>query len=208
MLPPDQIDKLKNSLLNQLDHFPEGERDSIKEKISSMSDKDFEEFLIENELITAESKENKSDKKQCIFCFINEGKIKSYKIAENSENIALLEINPLSRGHCLILPKKHMEVKDLPKSSFELAETITGLLKEKFSPKTFKIEKNEVLGHGFIEVIPIYGDEKDRKKAPEEELEGLRKILTEKIEVKAEVKVEKQEQKVEPILPKLKPRMP
>jgi len=211
MLPKDQIDKLKEGLFRQLDHFPEGERDNIKEKVSSMSDEDFEEFLIENELITAE---NKTEKKQCVFCFINEGKIKSYKINENSENIAILEINPLSKGHCLILPKKHIGINNLPQSSFELAEKVVEVLKEKFSPKTFKINKNEVLEHGSIEVIPIYGDEKERKKASEEELENLKKILTEKKEIK-EGKLKPQEtvgvlgkeQKPAP-LPKLKPRMP
>ncbi|MDO8517639.1 MAG: HIT domain-containing protein [Nanoarchaeota archaeon] len=209
----EQIDSIKDNLLSQLENFPEDQRFEIKDKILAMSNEEFEEFLKQNELLSegAEGNEGQDGKKQCLFCLITEGKIKSYKIAENSENIAILDINPLSKGHSLVIPKKHVKLKDLPESSFELAEKVVENLKEKFSPKTFKINKNEVLEHGVVEVIPIYGDEKERKKASDEELAKLQKIILEKTEkpVKKEEKIEtKNEEKVEVKLPKLKPRIP
>jgi len=215
MLTQEQIDNIKDNLLSQLENFPEDQRFEMKDKILAMSNEEFEEFLKQNELLS-EGAEGADGKKQCLFCLINEEKIKSYKIDENSENIAILDINPLSKGHSLIIPKKHIKLKDIPKSSFELGEKIVGAIKEKFSPKTFKINKNEVLEHGVIEVVPIYGDETERKKASEEELSKLQKILTEKTENKGKLKSQETEGVLgkevphpEPrIIPKLKPRIP
>ena len=35
---------------------------------------------------------------ECIFCSIVGGKTPSFRIGENEENIAILELNPLSKG--------------------------------------------------------------------------------------------------------------
>jgi len=40
-----------------------------------------------------------------IFSKIIEGDIPSYKIAESADYFAFLDINPLSRGHTLVIPK-------------------------------------------------------------------------------------------------------
>ncbi|KAL0230474.1 hypothetical protein PCE1_004033 [Barthelona sp. PCE] len=45
----------------------------------------------------------------CIFCKIIEGQIPSYKVFENDEVFAFLDINPLKRGHMLVIPKVHSE---------------------------------------------------------------------------------------------------
>ncbi len=45
----------------------------------------------------------------CIFCSIVSGEIPSYKLYEDEETLAFLEINPSSPGHALIIPKKHVE---------------------------------------------------------------------------------------------------
>ena len=43
----------------------------------------------------------------CIFCKIVNGEIPCYKLYEDSFVIAYLDINPMSPGHTLIVPKKH-----------------------------------------------------------------------------------------------------
>lgn len=43
----------------------------------------------------------------CIFCKIIDGIIPSAKVYEDSDFIAILDINPVSKGHLLVLPKKH-----------------------------------------------------------------------------------------------------
>ncbi|MFA5432283.1 MAG: HIT domain-containing protein [Candidatus Paceibacterota bacterium] len=52
----------------------------------------------------------------CIFCKIISNEIPSYKIYEDDLALAILDINPLSKGHVLIIPKKH--AKDI----FEIEE--------------------------------------------------------------------------------------
>lgn len=41
-----------------------------------------------------------------IFTKIAKGEIPSYKVAENDEFYAFLDINPLAKGHTLVIPKK------------------------------------------------------------------------------------------------------
>lgn len=43
----------------------------------------------------------------CIFCKIIAGKIPSYKVYEDENFFAFLDIRPLNSGHTLVIPKKH-----------------------------------------------------------------------------------------------------
>ncbi len=45
----------------------------------------------------------------CLFCKIAKGEIDSAKIWESDKVFAFLDVNPLTRGHCLIIPKNHFE---------------------------------------------------------------------------------------------------
>ena len=45
-----------------------------------------------------------------IFTNIVEGKIPCYKVAENSNCLAFLDINPNSKGHTLCIPKKEVDL--------------------------------------------------------------------------------------------------
>ena len=44
----------------------------------------------------------------CIFCDIIEDKAPCSKIYEDELSLAILDINPFSRGHCLVIPKRHV----------------------------------------------------------------------------------------------------
>ena len=44
---------------------------------------------------------------ECIFCKIIKGEIPSKKIYEDERVLAFLDINPMSPGHTLVIPKKH-----------------------------------------------------------------------------------------------------
>jgi len=46
-------------------------------------------------------------KKNCIFCHIVSGKVPSKKIYEDDKCIGILDINPASPGHILLIPKTH-----------------------------------------------------------------------------------------------------
>ena len=45
----------------------------------------------------------------CIFCKIIKGEIPSYKVYEDEDILAVLDINPSSDGHTLVFPKKHTQ---------------------------------------------------------------------------------------------------
>jgi histidine triad (HIT) family protein len=43
----------------------------------------------------------------CIFCKIVTGEIPCFKLLEDSETLAFMDINPVHDGHALIIPKAH-----------------------------------------------------------------------------------------------------
>lgn len=47
--------------------------------------------------------------KDCVFCRIVAGELPSSKLWEDEEVLAFLDINPLARGHTLVIPKAHVE---------------------------------------------------------------------------------------------------
>lgn len=51
----------------------------------------------------------------CIFCKIVKGEIPYHKIYEDDKFLAFLDINPVSLGHTLLIPKQHYRwVVDVP----------------------------------------------------------------------------------------------
>ncbi|MEM4263611.1 MAG: HIT family protein [Candidatus Woesearchaeota archaeon] len=43
----------------------------------------------------------------CIFCKIIKGEIPCQKVYEDNKVLAFLDINPVNKGHALVVPKKH-----------------------------------------------------------------------------------------------------
>ena len=43
----------------------------------------------------------------CIFCKIIAGEIPSFKLFEDENTLAFMDINPASTGHALVIPKEH-----------------------------------------------------------------------------------------------------
>ena len=43
----------------------------------------------------------------CIFCKVINGEIPSFKVYEDDRVLAFMDINPISPGHTLIIPKNH-----------------------------------------------------------------------------------------------------
>ena len=189
-LPPEQTEQIKQQIIQQIENtFPEDKKTSAIQQIESMDDSELENFLAQNNLI----KTSENEEGQCIFCSILSEKIPSYKISENESAIAILEINPVSRGHTIIIPKPH--VQEVSKETQEFAKQISLNLKEKLNIKEMQIEESEMFGHKIINIIPIYDGktlERKKKPAPKNILENLQKELTIKIE----------EKKSEPIIEK------
>jgi histidine triad (HIT) family protein len=43
----------------------------------------------------------------CVFCKIRDGQIPSVKVFEDAKTFCIMDINPVNRGHCLVITKVH-----------------------------------------------------------------------------------------------------
>jgi histidine triad (HIT) family protein len=75
----------------------------------------------------------------CVFCLIRDGKIPSAKVYDDQRTLAFMDINPLSRGHCLVVPKAHaatlydVETEDL-KAAIATAKRVAGAIRKALNP--------------------------------------------------------------------------
>lgn len=57
----------------------------------------------------------------CIFCKIASGKIPAYKVHEDDNTLAFLDVYPLSKGHTLVIPKAHTrQIEELSEKDSEM----------------------------------------------------------------------------------------
>ena len=48
-----------------------------------------------------------SEERDCIFCKIVNGDLPGFKVFEDRQTLAFMDINPANDGHCLVIPKQH-----------------------------------------------------------------------------------------------------
>jgi diadenosine tetraphosphate (Ap4A) HIT family hydrolase len=98
---------------------------------------------------------------QCPFCSLPKERI----WMDNSAAVAVLDGFPVSEGHSLVIPKRHVELLfDLPDEElakvWSLVARARQLLKSKYQPDGFNIGVNEgqaagqTIGHAHVHVIP------------------------------------------------------
>lgn len=122
----------------------------------------------------------------CIFCKIVKGQIPSYKVWEDKNYLAFLDIFPIKPGHTLLIPKTHKpyvfdmddaELSELMKASKKVAK----LLENSFQPKTGKVGVviyGLDVDHAHVHLVPLdkTGDLDFARKKPASE-EELNKAL-------------------------------
>ena len=103
----------------------------------------------------------------CIFCKIIKSEISCYKVNEDKDFLAFLDIHPHAKGHTVIIPKKHAE------TIFDLSETDTKKLilfvkivmkkiNDLLHPSGFNVGWNhspaggQVIPHLHIHIFPRY----------------------------------------------------
>lgn len=98
----------------------------------------------------------------CIFCKIAAHEIPADIIYEDEQTLVFLDINPVRKGHTLIIPKQHYRwIQDAPDEllshNFLIAKKIILSMKQAFSCDFTQlvVEGNEV-PHFHISVIPGY----------------------------------------------------
>ncbi len=99
----------------------------------------------------------------CIFCKIVKGDLPSYKIYEDTDFLAFLDVYPRTLGHTLVIPKKHYRwVYDVPnfKDYWGAVHTVTGAMQKALSPSfvTYVTHGLQV-PHAHIHVLPRGKDE-------------------------------------------------
>ena len=96
-----------------------------------------------------------------VFSKIVRNEIPSFKIHENDNFLAFLDINPLKRGHTLVIPKKEVDyIFDIATEEYlqlwEFTQVISKAMKKVISCKRISIV---VIGldvpHAHIHLIPI-----------------------------------------------------
>ena len=103
----------------------------------------------------------------CVFCDIVEGKIPSKKIFENDKLIAILDISQTTKGHTLIIPKKHFNNlletdKDILEEMILVAKDLGNTLVSKLNATGLNVlmNTNESAGqtvmHTHMHLIPRY----------------------------------------------------
>ncbi len=101
----------------------------------------------------------------CIFCKIIKGEISSYTIYEDEVVKAILDVNPISKGHVLILPKQHFQDMydidlEVQKYIEMVSKKIGNLLKEKLNCVGItRVQNNEYgqeIKHYHMHIIPRY----------------------------------------------------
>ena len=108
----------------------------------------------------------------CIFCKIIKGDIPSYTVYEDEYVKCFLDVNPISNGHTLIVPKKHFtDINDISMEYLtkinETAKEIVKLLNDKLNPSGFRLVQNngsvQEVKHYHLHIIPIYSGRKAKK---------------------------------------------
>lgn len=103
----------------------------------------------------------------CVFCKIIDGKIPAYKIYEDNDVLAFLDVNPVTYGHTLVVPKDHYESflstpKDIMNKVMNVAQRIGQVQIEQLGAKGVNILMNcyeaagQVVKHFHVHVIPRY----------------------------------------------------
>ncbi len=119
-----------------------------------------------------------------IFSRIVAGEIPCYKVAEDADNFAFLDINPVAEGHVLVIPKKEVDyIFDLDEADYEslqrFARRVAVALKKAIPCRKVGVA---VLGlevpHAHIHLIPMQSEadmdfRKEKRSLPAEQMQKI-----------------------------------
>ena len=113
--------------------------------------------------------------KDCIFCQIYKGKIKSWKVYENKYVYAFFNIEAVNKYQTLVIPKNHYkDIFDIPEKELKeviiVVKKLANLYKEKFGIENVQIinnsgsEAQQEVFHFHFHILPRHkGDGQDIK---------------------------------------------
>ncbi len=104
----------------------------------------------------------------CLFCRISAGEMDSYAVYESGDAYAFLDVNPVSRGHTLVVPKTHAAT--LPalddaaaQGLFTAVKQVVDVVDAELQPAGINVLQNngaaagQEIDHVHVHVVPRYG---------------------------------------------------
>ncbi len=101
----------------------------------------------------------------CIFCKIVKSELPSFKVYEDDRVLAFEDINPLTRGHTLLIPKNHAEnIWEIPSEDLaalhRASKKVALAIKEALNPVGMAVLQlngravNQLVMHYHLHLIP------------------------------------------------------
>lgn len=102
----------------------------------------------------------------CIFCQIANGEIPTYKVYEDENVMAILDISQATKGHTLVIAKQHFKNlydidEELAGNIFRVVPKIANAIKKAFNPIGLNVLVNtekplQTVFHFHLHIIPRY----------------------------------------------------
>lgn len=103
----------------------------------------------------------------CIFCMIVAGELPATVIASDERALALMDINPATRGHALVIPRAHSaDLYEVPSEDLEAvvlaAQRLAGRMRERLGADGVNLLNScgaaawQTVSHFHVHVIPRY----------------------------------------------------
>ena len=106
----------------------------------------------------------------CVFCKIVTWEIPSFKVYEDEKFLAILDINPNTKGMTLVLPKKHFDSDAFLMPENDYLELMSGAKKvSEILKNGLEVNRVEMVAEGMgvnhvhIKLYPLYGVDKEFK---------------------------------------------
>jgi histidine triad (HIT) family protein len=106
----------------------------------------------------------------CIFCKVLEGEIPAQIVDEDEHTVALLDINPWTRGHAVVIPRRHardlLEISDGELANVaSAAKRLAARMRERLGCDGINLLNStgqaawQTIFHFHVHVIPRYEDD-------------------------------------------------
>ena len=101
----------------------------------------------------------------CVFCDIVAGRAEAYRVFEDEKSLCILDINPFTKGQCLVISKRHVPWwydldEDEMLSLFRVARTVARKMVTAMSPQfVCMYARGRRIPHTHIFLIPSVRDD-------------------------------------------------
>jgi histidine triad (HIT) family protein len=137
----------------------------------------------------------------CIFCRVIKGELPSSKVYEDDEVLAFLDVNPINKGHVLVISKEHQQfIADLDEKKLGKMMIIANKINKAIRRSEIKTEAvnlllsdGEVAGqeisHAHLHIIPRFKEDNfhfsfsNNEKPTREDLDKTATEIKEKLEI-------------------------